>query len=202
MVSICDGEVILRDFIQSDIEKRICWETEQTEWQLWDAPWEYEGLTDAQKQKDLNTYIEKMQAWPPIFEAMPDTKTRVSFQICTKANEYIGWVNSYRIDDEYNYSSDGVKRAIGIDIPETAQRGKGYAFRALCLFIDYLRDHGESDIYIQTWSGNIRMAALAKKLGFEECSRKKDIRLARGKTYDGLTFRLNASRYATAKQER
>jgi hypothetical protein len=62
MVSICDGEVILRDFIQSDIEKRICWETEQTEWQLWDAPWEYEGLTDAQKQKDLNTYIEKMQA--------------------------------------------------------------------------------------------------------------------------------------------
>lgn len=35
--------VVLRDFIESDIENRIYWETTENEWQLWDAPWEYEG---------------------------------------------------------------------------------------------------------------------------------------------------------------
>ena len=37
--------VSLRDFRESDIAARIRWETEETERQLWDALWEYEGLT-------------------------------------------------------------------------------------------------------------------------------------------------------------
>ena len=41
-----DDIVLLRDFKREDIAKRIEWETEKTEWQLWDAPWEYEGLTE------------------------------------------------------------------------------------------------------------------------------------------------------------
>ena len=44
-----DDTVLLRDFKREDIAKRIEWETEQTEWQLWDGPWEYEGLTEEQK---------------------------------------------------------------------------------------------------------------------------------------------------------
>ena len=44
-----DDTVLLRDFKREDIAKRIEWETEKTEWQLWDAPWEYEGLTEEQK---------------------------------------------------------------------------------------------------------------------------------------------------------
>ncbi len=63
MVSICDDKVVLRDFLASDVEKRILWETTETEWQLWDAPWEYEGLTEAQKHKDLASYIHTMQGW-------------------------------------------------------------------------------------------------------------------------------------------
>lgn len=39
MIQISDGRVILRDFKESDIEKRIYWDTVETEWQLWDAPW-------------------------------------------------------------------------------------------------------------------------------------------------------------------
>ena len=44
-----DDIVLLRDFKREDIAKRIEWETEKTEWQLWDGPWEYEGLTEEQK---------------------------------------------------------------------------------------------------------------------------------------------------------
>ena len=43
-----DDTVLLRDFKREDIAKRIEWETEKTEWQLWDGPWEYEGLTEKQ----------------------------------------------------------------------------------------------------------------------------------------------------------
>ena len=47
-----DDTVLLRDFKREDIAKRIEWETEQTEWQLWDGPWEYEGLTEEQKKEN------------------------------------------------------------------------------------------------------------------------------------------------------
>lgn len=200
MILICDNKIILRDFIESDIEKRISWETTQTEWQLWDAPWEYEGLTDEQKENDLCEYVSKMQQWAETFKSTPDTQKRSGSQICTNTGDYIGWCNSYRIDTNYTYSKDGTKCAIGIDIPETDQRGNGYAFRALCLFIDYLTDNGESEIYTQTWSGNIRMISLAKKIGFELCSRKAGIRNVRGEKYDGLTFCLNRALYKAAKE--
>lgn len=35
-------KVLLRDFIKEDIEDRIRWETIETEWLEWDAPWEME----------------------------------------------------------------------------------------------------------------------------------------------------------------
>ena len=47
-----DDTVLLRDFKREDIAKRIEWETEKTEWQLWDGPWEYEGLTEEQKKRE------------------------------------------------------------------------------------------------------------------------------------------------------
>ncbi|MDN5343439.1 GNAT family N-acetyltransferase [Oceanotoga sp. DSM 15011] len=201
MISISNSKVILRDFIESDIEKRISWETKHTEWKLWDAPWEFDNITQEQKQKKLDKYIEKMYALVEKYKIMSDTKKRLSFQICNKNNKYIGWCNSYRIDNEFLYSSEGTKCAIGIDIPDISYRGKGYAFHSLCLFIDYLMEHGESEIYTQTWSGNIRMINLAKKLGFEECSRKENSRNVRGKKYDGLTFLLNKVLYKKSKQE-
>lgn len=39
------------------------------------------------------------------------------------------------------------------------------------------------------------MIHLAEKLGFEECCRKKALRLVRGQRYDGLTFRLNVAQF-------
>lgn len=40
-------DIILRDFKESDIEKKIYWKTVETEWQLWDGPWEHEGKSEA-----------------------------------------------------------------------------------------------------------------------------------------------------------
>ncbi|MGL5675078.1 MAG: GNAT family N-acetyltransferase [Cellulosilyticaceae bacterium] len=192
-----NDKVVLRDFIESDIEKRIYWETVDTEWQLWDGPWEYEELNAKQKEDDLKKYIETMGKWVNIYSEMPKDVKRTSFQITlNNANStYIGWCSSYKMNNQYEFSKEGTMRAIGIDIPDTSARNKGYATATLVLFIQYLLDQGETAIYTQTWSGNTRMIALAGKLGFEECNRKVNFRTVRGTLYDGLTFRLNLKKF-------
>lgn len=190
------NNIILRDFKESDIDKRIYWETVENEWQQWDGPWEYEGMTEEQRQEDLRAYIASMEAWAAA--PVPTDAKRKSFQIDVRDPEprYIGWVNSYYLDDEYSFTRVVTdKCAIGIDIPDVSARGKGYAYQALGLFIDYLFKNGEKEIYTQTWSGNKRMIHIAEKTGFEECCRKVNLRTVQGKKYDGLTFRLNKERY-------
>lgn len=184
-----DDTVLLRDFKREDIAKRIEWETEQTEWQLWDGPWEYEGLTEEQKKENLQKYIKALEEWAAICESLSDEMPRKSFQICTPEGEYVGWCGSYFINGDYCTDENGDRLAIGIDLPEENARGKGLATHALRLFMAYLRSLGFDELYTQTWSGNERMIQLAEKLGFTECCRKPEIRTVRGQQYDGLTFR-------------
>lgn len=193
-------DIVLRDFKESDIDKRIYWETVETEWQQWDGPWEYDGMTEEQKQDDLRSYIESMRKW--VNATAPADEKRKSFQIdvCGSEPKYIGWVSSYYLNDDYAFTRSVTNRcAVGIDIPDVSARGKGYAYQAIVLFIDYLLDQGETEIYTQTWSGNERMIHIAKRIGFEECCRKIDFRTVRGKKYDGLTFHLNRNKYAAFK---
>lgn len=185
-----DDTVLLRDFKREDIAKRIEWETEKTEWQLWDGPWEYEGLTEEQKKEELQKYIKAMEKWAALYETLPDEMPRKSFQICTPEGEYVGWCSSYFINEDYDSDEDGDRLAIGIDLPEENVRGKGLATHALQLFMAYLRTLGFTELYAQTWSGNERMIGLAEKLGFAECGREPKECTVRGQQYDGLTFRI------------
>lgn len=196
-----NDNLILRDFLESDIEKRIYWEQNETEWQLWDAPWEYEGLTAEETEAQLKDYLYTMQQWAKKYRNLSPDETRYAFQIVLKDEKstYIGWVSAYDIDDAYCYTEENGHCAVGIDIPDMHARGKGYAYQALTLFIDYLFSRGEDEIYTQTWSGNQRMIHIAEKMGFEECCRKEGIRVVRGETYDGLTFKLNRERYEAFK---
>jgi len=195
-------DIILRDFQSSDIPKRIEWETVETEWQLWDSPWEYDGLSKKQKQKHLENEIIAMHKRAAY--TWHEDEKRKSFQIDVQGEEtrYIGWVASYYLTENYVYTEGKTDRcAVGIDIPDRGARGQGYSYQALRLFIDYLLDHGESEIYTQTWSGNLRMIHVAERMGFEVCRRKVGIRTVRGKKYDGLTFRLNMEKYASFRKE-
>lgn len=195
MVTLSDGVVTLRDFIEADIADYVRWETVETEWKLWDAPWEHEGHTEEQRAVALEEDIAWMRSYAREMAAFPDDAPRRRFEVCVEggdvtAPEHIGGVSTYRIDDGYSIAEDGAHLALGIDINSMAARGKGYAERALHLFIRYLFDQGERALYCQTWSGNVRMIGLARKLGFVECCRKKGIREVRGERFDGLTFVL------------
>jgi len=191
-MEIANEKVILRDFVETDIEDRIHWETVDTEWQLWDAPWEYdegEGLFDPEQ------YRQKMLEW--LSREKDEGGLRSGFQVCTNNPDrtHIGWCNAYRIDDEYNYTKDEGSCAIGINVPPLNARRCGYATAAWRLFIEYLISNGIDEIYTQTWSGNQRLIGLANKLGFEECDRERDVRQVRGEHYDALTFKLNMDKF-------
>jgi len=189
MIIIETERLILRDMLPEDISERIRFETTETDWQLWDGPWEYEGLSEEEKAAQLKDYIESLRRHIERVSAFDGDRLRRSFQIVEKeSGKYLGWVNSYDIDDDCTYTDGEGRLTIGIDLPEPSVWGKGYGTEALTAVIVYFRERGFSEIYTQTWSGNARMIHLAQKLGFREVRRKKNYRFVRGEFYDGLTF--------------
>ena len=185
--------IILRDMRESDIDDEIRWNTTQTEWALWDAPWETE---EELRTFDPEQHRKKELEWI----AKPKPDHRVCLEIDTADGVHLGAVSCYCIDGDCSWlekapqDEEGRKKArwaVGLDIHDRAYWGGGWGAQALCAFIRYHLDGGYTDLYTQTWSGNFRMIALAEKLGFRECRRKEGIRQVRGKAYDGLTFRLD-----------
>ncbi|MBQ7875506.1 MAG: GNAT family N-acetyltransferase [Oscillospiraceae bacterium] len=188
--------IVLRDMTEADIEDDIRWNTIETDWAHWDAPWESEPelLTfDAEKyrKKELENLAKPLDA------------VRWGFEIDTKEGIHIGAVNSYMINFAYEWTplnrakpGERLFRTVGIDICESTLCGKGLGTSALAAFIRYYIENGETEIFTQTWSGNARMVKLAEKLGFEVCDREVNLRRVRGKDYDGLTFRLNMEKFA------
>lgn len=188
-----NDDVTLRDIRQEDIADYIRWETIETEWQLWDAPWLYEGRTPKQCERELKEYIEKLGRWVSEASEYSDSSIRSRFEIDYQG-EHVGSCASYLIDSDCNIldgcDTTSLGRAIGICVFDPQHRRHGIATAALTGLIDYLKAHGSQRIFTQTWSGNERMIALAQKLGFAEYRRKDGIRQVRGDIYDGLTFEL------------
>ena len=186
-------DIILRDMTEADIEDDIRWYTLETDWSNWDAPWEPLpdiSNTDSYRKKELLKLAE------------PKDKIRWGFEIETAEGNHIGTVNSYMINENFEWISvkdiklgDKALRTVGISICESSFCGKGFGTKALAAFVNYYLENGEDEIYCQTWSGNIRMVKCAEKLGFEICKRKIDYREVNGKKYDGLTFKLNKEKF-------
>lgn len=204
MIILETERLILRDFEEKDIEKRVFWETVETEWKKWDAPWlrefdivkdngheigspgETKGDTDTER---LTDFVKGLQAFAGMISRKKPEDMRYAFEIDLKENrEYIGYISCYCIDDKYNYTDDDGKFAFGIDIPMLSHRGHGYGFEAFYAVVNYLAEHGLEEIYVSTWSGNTAMMALAGKLGFREINRKPGARIVNGEKYDAVTF--------------
>lgn len=189
--------IVLRDMEERDIDDEIRWNTVQTEWALWDAPWETE---EELKTFDPEAHRQKELEWL----AKPKPAHRRCLELDTWDGVHLGAVNCYCIDGDCNWlekapeTEEGrraARWAVGLDIHDPAYWDGGWGAQALCAFIRYHLDGGYAGLYTQTWSGNARMIALAEKLGFRECRRKAGIRQVRGGVYDGLTFRLDLAAF-------
>lgn len=181
-----DSKIILRDFLKTDVEDYVIWNTEIIEWQKWDAPWENAESTKEEIKERYEDYYNRINTLSP-------DSIRTRFEICVNDLDktHIGWVISYQIDESFKYTKSKGFYALGIDIPDLNHRRKGYGKQALLTYIEYLKSHSINQVYIQTWSGNLSMLKLAEKLGFVECGRISNIRFVNGNLYDAITLILD-----------
>jgi RimJ/RimL family protein N-acetyltransferase len=147
-------KVLLRDPIPSDVSAYVHWMS-HGEWRSFDAPWEEDGgpVTDARAAELKQRFLEMCGQEPP--------NPRVRPFIATRDNLPIGWVSRYgetRLPGAW---------LVGIDICDDRYLDRGLGTEALKLWIDYL--FGQRDLHrlgLDTWSFNVRMAHVARKLGF------------------------------------
>ncbi len=182
------GKIIkLRPFRESDIDDVIHWMLVETEWQNWDAPWVNSSDFDPDAyRKRMLKQLRKHR--DPAFYG------RLEIEVL-ETGEHIGSVNSYYIDDDFEYTPRRGNFAIGIDIIKPANRRQGYGTEAWILFIRYALESGVEEVFTQTWAGNYPVLALMDKIGFELINVNKNYRVVRGEKVDGYTMKLNLEKF-------
>ncbi|MCL2189971.1 MAG: GNAT family N-acetyltransferase [Defluviitaleaceae bacterium] len=166
--------ITLRPMRESDLVDEERWNTVETEWGEWDAPWEEDEPFDMEAEREK---LLKKIANPPVVYSVAE--------LDTDEGRHIGGLNHYYIDDDKSL------KAVGIAIPPIDARRNGYGKNAFILWIAYhFANSDAEEIYTQTWSGNMPMIKLAEGIGFVEIGRIKGIRKVRGAKYDALTFSI------------
>jgi len=186
-LEIIGKKIKLRPFKESDIDDVIHWMLVETEWQNWDAPWEdtNDFDQDAYRQRCLQE-----------LESHKETSFYHRLEIeVIKTGEHIGSVNSYYIDDDFNYTRGDGNFTIGIDIIKPTNRRQGCGTEAWLLYIRYALKHGFEEVYTQTWSGNYPVLALMEKIGFERVHVKKQYQIVTDEKVDGYTLKLNKDKF-------
>lgn len=108
MLVLRNEAAILRDLVEADIADHIRWETTETEWKLWDAPWEHEGKTEGERAAELAEDVERMHGWARSNVSLLDADRRTKFEVCLAdscdplAATHVGSCATYQIDDAFN----------------------------------------------------------------------------------------------------
>jgi RimJ/RimL family protein N-acetyltransferase len=181
---ICGERVLLRGPRPEDVDALLRWDSVETGWQDWDAPWEgtsiiAPGEMDAARERAV-ARLESTRQMPP---------TTLWGQLVV--GPLLGWVSHYHHDREKRTT------CVGIDICESLYWGEGLGTEALRLWIGYLFESLDLDrVFMGTWSGNERMIRCAAKCAFVLVDRNDGVREVRGQMYDGLRFELTRERWA------
>lgn len=188
MMRIIKDNIVLRDYEISDIEDEIRWTSTDTAWYAADTPW----ITPEPVNPD-QLRAEMLE----IITGLDENAIRWRFEI-EVSGRHIGFVSSYFPDSAYDpCDRDSVDpggkmkesrriRALGIEICEPDDWGKGIGTKALAAFMDYYRQFGETCFLLETRSENARMLGCAGKLGFAEARRTKAAYTVNGTLYDAL----------------
>ena len=192
-MKIVMNDVVLRDYLPSDVEDEVRWTNIDTAWFYADTPWMTMEPVDPDELR-----ADMME----IMSNMPEDAIRWRFEIEVDGR-HIGMVSSYYLDENYeptpwesidqrrNAEENHSIRALGIEICEMDCWGKGIGTKTLTALMDYYRSLGEHRFLLETWSGNDRMLGCAKKLGFTEAKRTKAAYVVNGKEYDALVLEKN-----------
>ena len=177
MIKLTGKRLVLRDPISADLEAFSYWMQPGREWQKTDGP--YYPPTPADQVAKLVERMEQAitaQNWP-------DLRPRLAIAN-TEEDALIGMVSRYWISEETNWI------AVGISIYDPKNWALGLGYEALGLWCQYLFDNEPKFVRLdmRTWSGNVGMIKLAKKLGFQEEAVFRMARIVDGEYYDGLGY--------------
>jgi RimJ/RimL family protein N-acetyltransferase len=163
------GKLInLRTAVPSDILDYERWNTPHLKSWQYDAPWHTH---------DLGRTIIQRREWLRAGQPTPYT----SLEIETKDQVHIGWLV------QHLFENSPLMPEIGVNIAEDRFWGRGMGTEACALWIDYLFREGHYHrIGFSTWSGNPRMIAVGRKLGFTEEARIRRGCELGGKFYDRI----------------
>jgi RimJ/RimL family protein N-acetyltransferase len=148
------------------------------DYERWNNPklltWQFDG---PYHKHNLAGRIIQRRRWLKTDQAPPYT----FLEIETVDRAHIGWVVFY-----FNVGLTTMPE-IGINIVEDTYWNGGLGTEATLLWIDYLfQSRDFHRIGFSTWSGNLRMIAVGRKLGFVEEARIRRGCKVKGKYYDRI----------------
>jgi RimJ/RimL family protein N-acetyltransferase len=181
---IIGSRVMLRQFVSDDAG----WLTRamaRGRWWRLESPWEG-ALTAAELRRIPGEVraIAREREMPP---------TRMVIE--TRAERPVGTVTRYWVDERTDWLE------VGVGIYEARSWGKGYGTEALALWVDYLFESlPVRRIGLRTWEGNPRMIRLARRMGFAQEARFREVYQAGPWAYDRLAFGMLRREWLRARR--
>ncbi|WP_434812349.1 GNAT family N-acetyltransferase [Microbacterium sp. bgisy189] len=179
----------IRPFGPGDLDQYRQWLQPDQDWHRWDGPYfpklsatEVDGVCDrlATSLAD-GSYASRA----PLERAVIATIAEPDVMLGT-----VSWHWESEVSDW---------RRMGITVYDPQQRGRGVGTAALALWTDYLfRATDVVRLDYSTWSGNERMLAVGRRLGFREEARFRDARVVRGERYDSVVMGILRSEWPTS----
>lgn len=176
-----DGDGLrVRDFSPEDMLAYRHWLAPEREWHLWDGPY-FAKATAGDIDRIVTMEEERVRTlqngggleWPRQRAVIADRDT----------DQLIGTLSWYYESPESDW------RRVGMVIYDQARRGKGLGLEALRLWTSYLFDTTNvRRLDLATWSGNVAMCRVAKKLRWREEARFRQAREVRGAIYDSVVY--------------
>lgn len=171
------AQVRLRTWTEPDVHRRFALSGLSAPWRRWNAPYEPAPTEDeiaAQYARILGAVRQGGRTGRGQRVVIADRDT----------DAFIGEVSWYDASfPVLNWPS------LGIILHDEAFWGQGRGTEALSLWIDLLfAERGCHRVDLRTWSGNHRMCAVARKLGFSEEARFREANVLDGVRYDSVAF--------------
>lgn len=173
-----DG-IRLRPFVTADIDSYRRWLQPEQDWHRWDGP--YFAKLDAAAIDAACARLAGALADGSYAAQLP--LPRAVIVASTDPAAMLGTVSWHWESAESDW------RRMGITVYDPDLRGRGIGTAALRLWTDYLfRTTAAVRLDYSTWSGNDRMVAVGRRLGFVEEARFRDARKVRGERYDSVVL--------------
>lgn len=182
------NKVILRDVTEIDIREIYYWTYEAPDRQhlQWNAPYE---------KRLYISFDQFLKKWQPRLEAVQQNELR-SALIIEADGQFIGMVSWYWVDQETNWLENG------ISIFNPVYWSGGYGTDAFQLWTNYIFEQSNVErVGISTWSGNVRMIKLARKIGMIEEGRIRKARIVNNQFYDSVKIGILRDEWLARKKK-